>query len=68
MMFRVIAPLVIARGAFGRDVYLYRDTLLPDDLAEGEAHRLARDGFVADVTPVSEDDSPAPSKPRTRQH
>lgn len=67
-MFRVVVPLVIARGTSGRDVYLYRDAALPDDLAEGESQRLAREGFVVDVTPVSEENSPAPSKPRTRQH
>lgn len=38
---RVTAPLVIARRADGSDVYLYRGGILPEDLAEGEAKRLA---------------------------
>ena len=38
---RVTAPLVIARRADGSDVYLYRGAILPDDLADGEAKRLA---------------------------
>ena len=38
---RVTAPLVIARRADGSAVYLYRGAILPDDLADGEAKRLA---------------------------
>ena len=66
-MFRVIVPLVIARGAAGHHVYLYRDALLPDGLVDGEAERLACEGFVIDVTPVEENSPPESPKPRTRK-
>lgn len=37
----VTAPLVIAKDAAGRDVYLYQGAPLPESLAKGEADRLA---------------------------
>lgn len=43
----VTAPLVIAKSAEGRDVYLYAGSAFPEEgLAEGEAKRLAE--FLGD--------------------
>ena len=43
----VTAPLVVAKDAEGRDVYLYRGTPLPEGLADGEEKRL--EDFLGDV-------------------
>lgn len=41
-MSRIVkAPLVIAKAPNGSDVYVYQGSPLPDDLAKGEAERLA---------------------------
>lgn len=47
----VKAPLVIAKRADGSDVYVYAGAPLPDDLASGEAERLA-DFLEDDAAPV----------------
>ena len=62
-MFRVIVPLVIARGTSGQQLYLYQGAALPAYLVDGEAERLTREGFVVDTSP-----SPPPPKPRTRKY
>ena len=64
-MFRVIVPLVIARGTSGQHVYLYQGASLPAYLVDGEAERLTREGFAVDTSPAPE--VPPPPKPRTRK-
>jgi hypothetical protein len=52
---RVTAPLVIARRSDGSDVYLYRGAIVPEDLADGEAKRLA--DFLGSDEDLAESDA-----------
>ncbi len=64
-MFRVVVPLVIARDASGRHVYLYQGAQVPDGLVDGEVERLAEGGFVAEVpTPAVPAPEPEPVSSR----
>lgn len=57
----VTGPLAIVRGADGKLRYCYRDAVLPENLADGEAERLVAAGLVAAVDAPKA--KPARSKP-----
>lgn len=45
----VVGPLVVARGADGKQRYLYKDAPMPDDIPAEEIKRLVATGLVADA-------------------
>jgi hypothetical protein len=61
----VNAPLVIAKDAAGRDRYLYAGSPLPDDLADGEAERLA-DFLTGDAVDPNADLSAPADEPEAK--
>lgn len=54
----VTAPLVVAKGTDGKDVYLYSGSSVPV-LLDGEVERLSEAGFLAEVAPEPVEPAPA---------